>query len=184
MASGLGVRFGGNKLLAPLGGQPMMGYALSATQGLFEQRLVVTRHADVAAYCQGLGVPVLLHDLPYRSDTVRLGLERMLGLTHCLFCPADQPLLRRETVMRLLACAAQEPEAIWRTAHDGRPGAPILFPAWVYPELMTLPQGKGGSAAAKNHPRQVRCLEVADGWELMDVDTIEDLRKIAQKMGC
>ena len=45
MASGLGRRFGGNKLLAELGGKPLLQWVLDATQGMFGcRRVVVTRH--------------------------------------------------------------------------------------------------------------------------------------------
>ena len=49
MASGLGRRFGGSKLLAELDGVPLLGRALAATDGLFERRIVVTRSAEAAA---------------------------------------------------------------------------------------------------------------------------------------
>ena len=74
MASGMGKRFGGNKLMADFAGQPMIARILAATEGLFDRRVVVTRYEDVAAICREQRVEVILHDLPHRSDTVRLGL--------------------------------------------------------------------------------------------------------------
>lgn len=176
MASGLGKRFGGNKLMAPFGGEPMIARILDATDGIFSRRVVVTRHPDVSDYCRSRGVEILLHDFPYRSDTVRLGLEAMLEFRFCMFCPADQPLLRHSTVVSLVRRAAEEPEFIWRTAFDGRPGAPILFPQWAYPELLSLPEGKGGGVVAQKYPHQVRLMPVREEWELMDADTPEALR--------
>ena len=75
MASGMGKRFGGNKLMADFGGQPMIARILAATGGLFARRVVVTRHGDVAEYCRKQGAEVIAHDLPHRNDTVRLGLD-------------------------------------------------------------------------------------------------------------
>ena len=77
MASGLARRFGSNKLLADFGGEPMLCRALAATAGI-APRLVVTRSEEVHRLCTALGVPVLLHALPHRSDTVRLGLSALL----------------------------------------------------------------------------------------------------------
>ena len=75
MASGLSRRFGSNKLLTPFAGQPMLCRAFAATNTpLLAARIVVTRSAAVQKLCQAHGVPVLLHGLPFRSDTVRLGL--------------------------------------------------------------------------------------------------------------
>ena len=174
MASGLGKRFGGNKLMAGLNGKPLIQYALDATAGIFADRIVVTRHPDVAELCRRQGVDVLLHDRPYRSDTVRLGLETLgsrTDMTGCLFCPADQPLLQQQTVATLAVCAAQAPECIWRTCWQDRPGAPVWFPAWTFEELCHLPQGKGGGAVIRQHPESVRYVPAQNGRELTDVDT-------------
>ncbi len=177
MASGQGKRFGGNKLTAAFRGKTLIQCALDATEGIFAHRVVVTRHREVETLCREQGVPVLLHDQPYRSDTVRLGLQALMetagagGLTGCLFCPADQPLLQRQTVDSLALCAAQEPDAIWRIAWQGRDGAPVLFPAWAFPELRVLPCGQGGGAVAKKHPDKVRRLPVQEARELADIDT-------------
>ena len=77
MASGLGKRFGGNKLMADFNGKPMIQRALDLTEGLFCRRVVVTRHERIAGLCREQNVDVVLHDLPHRSDTVRLGLEAL-----------------------------------------------------------------------------------------------------------
>ena len=175
MASGLGRRFGGNKLTADFGGEPLIARILAATDGLFDRRLVVTRHEDVAGYCRAQGIDVMLHDLPCRSDTVRLGLENIGDMDGCMFCPGDQPLLSRETVRALILSFAQAPSAIWRPACKGEPGAPVLFPKCAYGDLLSLPQGKGGGYVAEQHPDCVRLLPITNPHELMDADTPEDL---------
>ena len=79
MASGLSRRFGTNKLLADFCGQPMLcrAFDATATPGI-AARIVVTRSEEVQALCRAQGVPVLLHSLPGRNDTVRLGLSVLL----------------------------------------------------------------------------------------------------------
>ena len=178
MASGLGRRFGGGKLLAPFRGRPLLDYALDATDGLFARRVAVTRSEEAAAHCRGRGVEAVLHGLPARSDAVRLGLEAVCAggeLDGCLFCPADQPLLRRETVAALVLAAAAAPGLIWRAGWQGQGGAPVLFPAWAFGELAALPAGRGGGWVAARHPERVRLLPVGDARELADVDSREDL---------
>ena len=61
MASGLGRRFGGNKLLADFRGQPLITRAFAATDGIFDRRVVVTRYPQVARLChqRGIAVPSL-----------------------------------------------------------------------------------------------------------------------------
>ena len=181
MASGMGRRFGGNKLMADFRGEPMICRALAATQGLFDRRIVVTRHEDVAALCRDRGVECLLHDLPDRSDTVHLGLEAVGDVEMCLFCPGDQPLLSWETVAALLHTAQDKPDVIWRVSHEGTPGAPILFPSWAFGELSQLPPGMGGGFIAKKYPERVRLLPVREGAELMDADTPAALERLLSR---
>ena len=171
MASGMSRRFGGNKLMADFGGEPMIYRILKATDGLFDRRVVVTRHEDVAALCRERGVDVVCHELPLRSDTVRLGLEAVGGMDGCMFCPGDQPLLRRETVAALLCSWRGKREDIWRTAFGDAPGSPVLFPAWTFDALLNLPDGMGGGYVLGSHPDRVRCMQVSDEYELMDADT-------------
>ena len=203
MASGLGKRFGGNKLMAELKGKPLIQYALDATEGIFERRVVVTRHKEVEELCRRQGVPVVFHSLPYRSDTVRLGLESLgagtdagksgteaeikiappaeNGLEGCMFCPGDQPMLGRETVASLALCAASGKNTIWRAAWNGQEGSPVLFPARGFPELLAPPEGKGGGFAAGKHRELVRTVSARSQWELKDVDCLEDLELLAEK---
>ena len=178
MASGLGKRFGGNKLMADFLGRPMIQRALDATAGLFAKRVVVTRHESVAALCREQNVDVVLHDLPDRNDTIRLGLEALGELDACLFLPGDQPLLRRETVAMLLQHWKSAPDRIIRPAYEDIEGSPVLFPAWAFPELKNLPEGRGGGAVIKKHPDAVCRISICDPFELADADTPEMLETL------
>lgn len=183
MASGLGKRFGSNKLMADFDGKPMFMRALEASVRFAEHRVVVTRHKEVADICREIGVDVVLHDLPYRSDTVRLGLEALGNIDACLFMPADQPLLKKETVGEIVKLWEDNRDNIIRPFHENIPGAPVLFPSWAFPELLTLPEGKGGGLIVKKYAERVEGLQVNDPYELVDVDTQETLEQLKQQIG-
>ena len=200
MASGLSTRFGSNKLLAPFDGQPLLYRAFAATDTpQLSARIVVTRSEEVQALCRAQGVPVLLHSLPGRNDTVRLGLSALLEqlpeLSGCMFLPGDQPLLRRETVeaMTALFCREQPSPAEWqketereifrlgfRVRNDPSPltGSPVLFEKGLFQELLTLPQGMGGSVLLRKYPAHVHTVYIADRNELADADTPEALAQL------
>lgn len=108
MASGVGARFGGNKLMAELCDAPLVGHVVRATDDLFSRRVVVARHADVAALCETLGAQVILHDEPCRNDTVRLGMEAMDGCDTVTFVQGDQPLIRPASIVALLRAAERD----------------------------------------------------------------------------
>ena len=182
MASGLGKRFGGNKLMADFLGKPMIQRALDATDGLFCCRVVVTRHESVADLCRSQNVDVVLHDLPYRSDTVRLGLDALGEMEACMFLPGDQPLLRRETVEQLLSHWEANPQSIVRPAYEDIPGSPVVFPERTFEQLRSLPEGKGGGWIMRQHPESVESVPINNPYELMDADTPQTLELLRQQI--
>ena len=182
MASGSATRFGSNKLLATLGGKPLVQHVIETTDGLFDKRVVVTRRPEVARLCRELGVNVVVHDEPARNDTVRLGMQALGDCDTVTFFQADQPLIGSASIAGLLQAAQSDPNSIWRARHGGMSGAPVLFPAWAFDELRHLPAGKGGGFVAKTHAERVRTVEVQDAWELFDVDTVNDLQALQQHL--
>lgn len=200
MASGLSQRFGSNKLLAPFCGEPMLCRAFAATDTpKLSARIVVTRSDEVAQLCRSRNVPVLLHDLPGRNDTVRLGLSTLLEqvpeLFGCMFLPGDQPLLCRETVEAMAGISGWDQRTrlerqketereIFRLAHrfvnDPNPlvGSPVLFSKRYFSELRILPEGKGGSVLLRKYPERVHNIFIGDRNELLDADTPEALAEL------
>lgn len=185
MASGMSKRFGSNKLLCDFRGKPMMVQILrSIKQAGIRPSVAVTRHPEIAQLCEAEGIPAILHELPLRSDTVRLGTEHLLEvcpeLDGILFAASDQPCLKWESIAALCGGLAAEPDCIHRLSFEGTAGNPVLFPRWAFGELCRLPEGKGGGAVIKAHPERVRMVEASDARELIDVDTPEVLQQLLQ----
>ena len=183
MASGMARRFGSNKLLHDFHGEPMMVRILRSTaQCDFAQRLVVTRHPEVETICQAESVPCLLHDLPRRSDTVRLGVEKLLetepNLDGILFAASDQPCLTAASIQNLLNAFEGNSNYIYRLCWEDTMGNPVIFPRSVFDELLNLPEGKGGGVIIKAHPELVQTVSALDEKELIDCDTPEILQSL------
>lgn len=119
-----------------------------------------------------------------------------------LFLPSDQPLITKTSLQLLcllfiyynnsyFACNSTDKSSnannnyfnnnskICRLAFNENAGAPVIFPACYYNELLTLPQGKGGGFIAK-HPAQVVLVPAQDEYELFDIDTPDDLIRLSQ----
>ena len=111
---------------------------------------------------------------------MRLGLEAMPDMDACMFLPGDQPLLHRETVSMLLENWQENPDRIIRPAYEDNEGSPVLFPAWAFPELKNLPDGRGGGVVIKEHIHEVCRVSVANPFELADADTPETLELLLQ----
>jgi molybdenum cofactor cytidylyltransferase len=181
MASGEGKRFGGNKLMADFCGKPLIAHIISTAQNVFENIVVVTRHKDVELLCRKLDVAVVHHDLPYLSDTVKLGLEYLgRNFDGYIFCQGDQPLLGRETLHNMINEFEKDKEKIIRLEYDGTPCSPVIFPHWAYDSLANLPRGKGGNVVVKNNADKVVYVSAQHKWETVDVDTKEDLQKLTE----
>lgn len=180
MASGLGKRFGSNKLLAEFQGKSLIRRVLDLTEDLFEARIVVTRSTEVEQICRDREIPVIFHELPDRSDTVRLGVEQITDMDACIFCPCDQPLLQRESIKKMLETYEQGEKSIVRLGYEEKVGAPVLFDRRYFEQLRHLPQHNGGSYVMKQVPQEVQVSQAATEWELFDIDTEENLQQLLQ----
>ena len=183
MASGMARRFGSNKLLHDFHGEPMMVRILRSTAATtMSHRVVVTRHPEVEDICQAEDVPCLLHDLPKRSDTVRLGVEKILStaqdLDGIMFAASDQPCLKAESIQNLCNAFADDPDYIYRLCWGDTMGNPVIFPRSTFDALLNLPEGKGGGVILKAHPELVRTVSAQDEKELIDCDTPEILQSL------
>lgn len=181
MASGFGRRFGENKLMAPLLGEPLISYILKTVKELPELSVVVvTRYESVETLCKQLSIPVLLHNMPDKNDTIRLGLQYLLNqhkdtLKGCMFCTGDQPLLRKESLAAMTEAFAQSCHNIYRLSYENISSNPVLFDRFYFDALLSLPKGKGGNSIIKQNPEQVIIVPARDKYELYDIDTAHDM---------
>lgn len=179
MASGLGKRFGGNKLLETLDGKPIIQWIIDTTDGLFDKRVVVTRNNDIKNLCDSIGVECILHEYPNRNDTVRIGLSwQMDEVDYCFFTPSDQPLISKASITNLVAASKKNKEKIIRACYQDLIGTPTGFPKKYFNELLNLPEHKGGNLIAAKYDDEVYKVEVHNEYELMDIDTVSDLEKM------
>ena len=100
----------------------------------------------------------------------------MEGLDGVLFCPCDQPLLRKESLLGLLD-AFREGD-ILRLAYGEKMGMPVLFDQAYFAELQSLPEKKGGSYLIGKYGKRVKAVQATEEYELFDVDTQMELEAL------
>ena len=183
LAAGAGSRFGGGKLLAEFAGKRLFERAMNALPTeRFVRVAVVSGCEDILAESERRGFLAVRNGAPEKgvSLSVRLGLEAVKPCSAVLFLVCDQPLLRKESVLRILEAGAAHPEKIVAPeGADGRLGNPCLFPAAYFPELAALEGDRGGKRVIRAHPEAVLTVPLPEE-ELFDTDTKEELSRLKE----
>lgn len=182
-AAGAGSRFGEDKLLLPVAGQPMGFHALDVlSTAPFDLRVLVTS-ADKGYLIQAAqerGFAIVINPDPAQgmSSSVRLGTAHIVragAYDGILYAVADQPNLQAATVQKLAEAFARAPDHIWAPEANGKRGNPVLFPASLFAELLEVTGDRGGRQVISAHEELLRTV-AATPEELKDIDTKEDLR--------
>lgn len=180
MAAGNASRFGTNKLAQPLNGRTLIARALSAVpHEEFSAVCVVSQYPEIEALAAQSGFTAIHNDHPDWgvSYTIRLGTQAMRDCDGILYLVSDQPLLRRDSVRRIVQAWRQTPEKIVGAAHNGQHGNPNLFPARFFPELLSLEGDRGGNRIIRKHAENFLPVELPAG-ELVDCDTPQALEAL------
>jgi molybdenum cofactor cytidylyltransferase len=178
-AAGQSARFGSHKLLADVGGVPLIERTLASLLHAGVERVVlVARAGDRFDAVPSLGdarVTTIVNPDPSRGmfSSIQTG----LGITDgdvVLVLPADMPFVPAATVAAVAARAAGT-GAVVVPVHDGRSGHPIAIPRLLCDRLLALPPTTTlkDALAALDPPRMP--LAVAEPGILHDVDVPADL---------
>jgi molybdenum cofactor cytidylyltransferase len=189
LAAGLSRRMNGaNKLLAPLGGRPLVARALDALLASPARPVVVvTGHEAerVRAALAGRAVR-FAHNPAFEaglSASLRAGLAALgEGVDAALVCLGDMPAVRPEHVAALIAAfEASGRRAICAPRFEGRRGHPVLWPARCFPELAALRGDVGARGLLDARADEVCYVPVEDAGVVLDVDTPEALAALERE---
>ena len=179
LAAGSGRRFGGDKMLYTVDGEPMIVRALRLHAAApYAARLLVVRPDDapIGAYGTQYGfsvVPNPAHESGIASS-VCAGMAALAAVCPAadgvLFGVCDQPYLRQATLTALTDAFCSDASRIVLPVCGGKRGNPVLFPRSTFTELSALTGDRGGSAVVARRPELLRLLDVADAAELRDID--------------
>lgn len=179
LAAGAGRRFRGAtpKLLAVLGGRPLLEHAVSAFCEVAElQRVIVVLGADAGAILEavdfGRAETVVCADWEQGlSASLRCGLEALPEAGRIAVTLGDIPTVTPEVMRRLL----DAPDGS-RATYRGRPGHPVVLGPAQLARAAEL-SGDRGARALLEGELEVECGDLACG---RDVDTLEDLDTLRQ----
>lgn len=178
LAAGQSRRFGAgpSKLDAVLEGRPLGIHVVETLAVLpFHARLAVVRRSliDYASH----GYATIVNDDPVgdMASSLRLGVRRAAEVKPqaLLVVLSDMPRVTAGHIQRLLA-AADGPSAIVASADGDAPRPPAVFGCALLPLLERL----SGDSGARDIIRRGKHVH-APAEELVDIDTLEQLRSLA-----
>ena len=189
LAAGRGSRVGSRapKPLLELRGRPLLAWALDAAMATDFRPvvLVVGRRGGAVTRAAPPGVVVV------RARKWRRGIAHSLwaalealgpwaGVDAACVGLGDQPLVGAEAYRRL-AGAHAEGAVLAVATYDGVRANPVLLDRSLWREAMRLRGDVGARALMEHHPvTEVDCTGTGDP---ADVDTLEDLRALQDRMG-
>ena len=183
LAAGKSARMGSNKLLADLGGAPLIRQTVEAVMSWsLERTIVVTGHeADkIAEALHGLDI-ASVHNADYAlglAASLRRGLEALpKNVDAALICLSDVPLIEAGTARKLIAAFAT-PQTICVPVYKGTRGNPVLWGRAHFPAMMKLTGDRGAKELMDQFPENLVEIETSDEGILLDADTPEALVRL------
>lgn len=177
LAAGLSRRFGaGDKLAAPLGGQPLAAHALGVLTALpLSRRFVVT--GPDWRQAMPSGVERLVNPSPEagQGGSLAIGARAAAGADRLLVLLADMPFVTVEHALAVMAACADDRPAASTDGSAAMP--PACFPASWLARFSASAGDRGAGAALRNLPPEA--LVRASPGTLADIDTQDALARLA-----
>jgi molybdenum cofactor cytidylyltransferase len=181
LAAGQSSRMGSNKLLAELGGQPMIRHSVAAMRQAADVTIVVTgRDAGlVEAALDGLSV-TFVHNPQFADGmpgSLRTGIAALPPDTDAaVIALGDMPLVSADEVRRLIAAYNPgEHRSICIPIFKGQRGNPVLWGRQHFNALKALEGDRGASVLFDQYADEIIEVAMPGDAVLRDADTPEAL---------
>ena len=191
LAAGEGRRMGGvAKPLIRLQGVPLISRQLVALSGAgVDEVVVVTGYARDAVEEQVRSFPVTVtHNDAYaqgQESSVRIGLEALNGPFDAIFVvPSDQPLISAGDLTELIGAFKKRAAGhVVVPFVNGQRGNPILLDEVAHAQILASGVNLACRHLVEQNPELVHVHATANTRYITDLDTVEDVRALAQRTG-
>jgi molybdenum cofactor cytidylyltransferase len=103
------------------------------------------------------------------------------GVRGLLVTPVDAPLVRKDTVAKLLATFDARKPPLVRATFGGRHGHPVIFGRAVFDALRHADPGVGAKAVVQAHASEGIDVDVDDPGVLHDIDGPDDYARLVRE---
>jgi len=185
LAAGRSQRMGTQKLVLPVGGQPMVARIVDQLLASPIDRVFAVIGADadrIRAALAGRPVTFVLNadQQGEMLSSVRCGMAALPPeCTAALIVLGDQPGLTADVAARLWQAFQTADRGIVVPTSDGRRGHPLLVAFRYRDEILTRYETVGLRGLLQAHPEDVHEVEVGTPRILEDVDTPQDFERLA-----
>ncbi|MFQ5839008.1 MAG: NTP transferase domain-containing protein, partial [Thermoplasmata archaeon] len=188
LAAGLSQRFGDLKQLIDVGGWSLLEATLDCLRRSSVQDiiLVLGHRADEILQrvkIESIRVVINRHFRRGMSTSIKEGLKALRGNEDAvLMVLGDQPLLRPETIDRILEVYGETRARAVVPAYNGQWGNPVLLDLSLRGRMEAIEGDRGCRELVRELPDTL-VVDVDDPGVLVDVDTEEDLAKAKEMAG-
>jgi molybdenum cofactor cytidylyltransferase len=185
LAAGQGLRFGSQKLLAPLRDRPLLQHALDAANGSSLSPIVVVLGADADAIEKGVspGRARIVRNLDHatgQASSLRVGLRALEASDAAVVVLGDQPNVTAALLDALVVAQRSTGAAAVVCMQDGRRSPPTLLHRDLWNQVDKL-RGDTGARDVLARRADVAVYAVADEVaRLDDIDTQEDRERLSR----
>lgn len=191
LAAGEGRRMGGMaKPLIRLAGVPLVNRQLIALSGAgVDEVAVVTGYAREEVEAQVQAFPVTLaYNAAYaqgQQRSVHTGLQALNGPFDAVFIVlADQPLITSDDLVELIGAFKRRPAGhIVVPVVEGQRGNPVVLDGLACERILAGGAELGCRRLIERNPELVSVHGTANRHFVVDLDTVDDLRRLEQRTG-
>jgi molybdenum cofactor cytidylyltransferase len=188
LAGGASTRFGSQKLLAPLGGRPVVRWSVEGVLASAVEEVVVVLGYEAAGVRRALaGLPVrCVENAGYAegmSTSLHAGVAALPAHTQAaVVALGDQPSVGPRVVDALIGEYRTSGGKIVAPLYHGIRGTPVLFAETLFAELLATSGDEGARGVIGRDPSRVSLVEIHRALP-PDVDTPAEYEGVAREWG-
>lgn len=184
MASGFSRRMGENKLLMDFNGKTIIENTFEALKKCdFKEVIVVSQYEEVLKIANKYQFKFVLNDNAQigQSESIKLGIRNSGKYDGYMFFVGDQPLINNDDLKGLINEFERKKEYIVIPRYDNKTGNPVIFPACLKNNLLSLKNDEKGKKVINEYDK-IKYVNVSK-YTLLDVDTKLDYENLKNLKG-
>jgi molybdenum cofactor cytidylyltransferase len=186
LASGYSRRMKSDKLIMNINGKPMVEWAIRAcSDSKLDNIILVYRTPKVKEIGERYKIKSVYNEKAYlgQSEGVKLGVKYANNNGGYMFLAGDMPYIDSKLIDRLIEEYNKNPDSIIVPFYNGKQGMPTIFPKIYRKDFLNINGDKGGRNIIRENPNLVKKVYIKDEKLGVDIDCMEDIKKVNKQMG-